>query len=95
MLLRVGRFCFFWFAFFWQQKTRTGAQDSAIGPVFFVEKDFAFAGITVIPAGQKPQMFAEFGAGCGGRFVAAIVAGLHLLRSRCAALAFAIEFDSR
>ena len=63
---RVGIFGLVCFRFFRKQQARASAQDSAIGPVFFVEEDLAVARITVIPAGQEPQMFAEFGAAGGG-----------------------------
>src|SRR5260370_39724834 len=41
------------------QQSRAAAHDSAVWPVLFAKKDFALAGITVIPAGQQPQMLAE------------------------------------
>src|SRR5580704_15814515 len=47
---RVGIFGLVCFRFFRKQQARASAQDSAIGPVFFVEEDLAVARITVIPA---------------------------------------------
>src|SRR3981081_364311 len=44
-----------------RQQPRASAQNSAIGPTFFIEKEnLSSAGIAVIPPRDNPKMFTEF-----------------------------------